>query len=85
MVHRSIFLLPSYHCWQITTVLLRAKWHFQQFVVGIYCKIEIEWLQFLRYQLSTLRVDCYQDLCEAILDGDPMNVGCKVILPSTFT
>ena len=34
-----------------------------------------------------LRADCYQDLWDTILDGDgdPNNVGCRIILPSTFT
>ena len=30
---------------------------------------------------------CYQDLRDAIIDGDgdPSNVGCRIILPSMFT
>ena len=72
---------------QNMSVLLRAKRLFQQYLVDAYCKIETERLQFLRREQTTLRADCYQDLRDAILDrdGDPNNVGRRIILPSTFT
>ena len=72
---------------QYVSVLLRAKRLFQQFLVDAYCKIETERLQFLRHEQKTLRADCYQDLRDAIIDGDgdPSNVGRRIILPSTFT
>ena len=72
---------------QNVSFLLRAKRLFQQFLVDAYCKIETERLQFLRREQTALRADCYQDLRDAILegDGDPRNVGRRVILPSTFT
>ena len=60
---------------------------FQQYLVDAYCKIETERLQFLRREQTALRADCYQDLRDAILDGDvdPSNVGRRIVLPSTFT
>ena len=72
---------------QNVSVLLRAKRLFQQYLVDAYCKIETERLQFLRREQTALRADCYQDLRDAILDGDgdPNNVGRRIILPSTFT
>ena len=72
---------------QNVSVLLRAKWLFKQFFVDAYCMIETKWLKFLRLEQTTLRADCYQDLHDVILDsdGDPRNVGRRVILPSTFT
>lgn len=72
---------------QNVCVLLRAKRLFQQFLVDTYCKIETEWLQFLRREQEALHADCYQDLRDSILDGDgdPCNVGHRIILPSTFT
>ena len=72
---------------QNISVLLRAKWLFQQYLVDAYCKIETERLQFLRREQTALRADCYQDLRDAILDGDgdPNNVGRRIILPSSFT
>ena len=43
-------------------------------------------LQFLRLEQDHLRADNYRDLQDAIVnqDGDPKNVGQKVILPTTF-
>ena len=72
---------------QSVSVLLRAKQLFQQYLVDAYCKIETERLQFLRREQTALWTDCYQDLWDAILDGDgdPNNVGSKIILPCTFT
>jgi len=75
------------------SVLLRAKRLFQQFLVDVYCKIEAEQLQFLRHvqflrrKQKALCADCNQDLRDAIIDGDgdPNNVGHRIILPSTFT
>ena len=72
---------------QSVCVLLRAKRLFQQYLVDAYCKIETEQLQFLRHEQTALRADCYQDLRDVILDGDgnPSNIGSRIILPSTFT
>ena len=72
---------------QNVSVLLRAKRLFQQYLVDAYCKIETERLHFLRREQTVLRADCYQDFWDAILDrdGDPNNVGRRIILPSTFT
>ena len=72
---------------QNVSVLLKGKRLFQQYLVDTYCKIEMERLQFLRHEQTTLRADCYQDLRDAILDGDgdPNNVGHRIILPATFT
>ena len=67
------------------SVLLRAKRLFQQYLVDAYCKIETKQLQFLRHEQTSVRADCYQDLWDAILDGDgdPSNVGRMIVLPST--
>ena len=50
-------------------------------------QIETERLQFLRCDQIALRADCYQDLRDSIIDrdGDPSNVGRRIILPLTFT
>ena len=59
---------------------------FQQFLVDAHCKIETERLQFLIHEQKALHADCYQDLRDAIVDGDGNgNPGHKIILPSTFT
>ena len=53
----------------------------------MYAKIECERLQFLTRELSTQKADNYRDLRDALYstDGDPRNVGQRVILPATFT
>ena len=58
----------------------------QQFMVDVSAKIETERLQYLREE-SALRADNYKELHGAIVagDGDPRNVGQKVVLPATFT
>ena len=55
---------------QNVSVLLRAKRLFHQFLVDVYCRIETERLQFLRREQKTLRADCYQDLRDAVTDGN---------------
>ena len=52
------------------SVLLWANRLFQQYLVDVYCKIETEQLQFLRCKQTALTADCYQDLRDAILEGD---------------
>ena len=49
-------------------------------------KIESKRLQFLRKEQDHLIADIYKDLREPIVnqDGDPKNVGRKVIMPGTF-
>ena len=71
---------------QNVSILFRAKHLFQQFLIDAYCKIETECLYFLKCEQTVLKADCYQDLCHVILDGDgdPRNVGCRIILPCTF-
>ena len=54
--------------------------------VDAYAKIESERLQYLRREQGGLRADSYRDLWETIVnqDGDPRNVGQKVVLPAIF-
>ena len=67
--------------------LLLARRPLQQFFVDVYAKIESERLQFLRREQKSLRAENYKELHDAIVsgDGDPRNVGQKVVLPATFT
>ena len=56
-------------------------------MMEVYAKIETERLQHLRREQSDLRADNYEEPHDAIVagDGDPKNVGQKVVLPVTFT
>ena len=60
---------------------------FQQYLVDAYCKIETERLQFLRREQQTLRAESYTSLRDSLLaaDGDPRQVGQRVVLPATYT
>ena len=66
--------------------LIKARRLFQQYLVDSYCKIETERLQFLWREQAKFRADCYKDLRDTLLatDGDPRNVGKRVVLPATF-
>ena len=56
--------------------LHRHKSLFQQFVVGMYVKIESECLNFIRFSQARLRADEYIHLRDAIrTDGNAENVG----------
>ena len=56
-------------------------------MVDVYAKIENERLQHLRREQSALHADSYKELHDAIVagDGDPRNIGQKVVIPATFT
>ena len=81
---RKLNAMVYYHYYimirQNASVLLQAKWLFQQYLVDAYCKIETERLQFLRREQTALRADCYQDLLDTILaqDGNRIN-GSEII------
>ncbi|KAL8573081.1 hypothetical protein ACOMHN_010510 [Nucella lapillus] len=59
---------------------------FQQLIVDWYCKTETEKLMFIRREQKTLRADSYQSLHDTLCenDGDPNNIGQRIVLPSTF-
>ncbi|KAL8621594.1 hypothetical protein ACOMHN_026265 [Nucella lapillus] len=59
---------------------------FQQLIVDWYCKTETERLMFIRREQKTLRADSYQSLHDTLCenDGDPNNIGQRIVLPSTF-
>ena len=67
--------------------LLQMRRLFQQFLVDVYCKVETEWLDWIRRKQKTLHADDYVNLCDSLFagDGDPHNVGQRVVLPATYT
>ena len=78
----------SYHIMvRVGNHLLKLKRLFQQILVDAYCKIETERLSFLRREQRTLRADNYTSLHDNLVinDGDPQNVGQRVVLPATYT
>ena len=67
--------------------LLRLGRLFQQFLVDAFCKIEAANIGFIAREQKALRADNYANLHDNLIlnDGDPRNVGQRVILPATFT
>ena len=62
---------------------------FQQYIVDMYAKIELERLNYIRNHQTHLRVEVYQGLADAVQNSDSQvdgaNIGKKMILPSSFT
>lgn len=60
---------------------------FNMYLVDMYAKIEIERLNFIRYNQCKLRVDNYIHLLQDSInnDIDPKDIGQLVVLPSSFT
>jgi hypothetical protein len=67
--------------------VLQMRRLFQQFLVDVYCKIETERLGWIRREQKTLRADDYISLRDNLMasDGDPRNIGQRVVLPATYT
>ena len=80
----------QFYSFQIITrpgnYILLARKLFQQFLVDIFAKIETERLLYIRREQKRLRVDSYGALRDAFHtgDGDPQNVGQRIVLPSSF-
>lgn len=80
----------QYYCFHLFTrpgnFILLARRLLQQFTVDSYAKIETERLQFLCREQRQLRADNYNQLRDTFLhqDGNPGNVGQKVILRVTY-
>ena len=67
--------------------LLKLRRLLQYILVDAYCKIETSNLRFLQYEQKALRADNYANLHDNLIanDGDPDNVGQRIVLPATFT
>lgn len=55
---------------------------YHQFICDQYSKIELERLNFIRFNQSTLRASNYKGLTDTGLDGESQ--GVPIVLPSTF-
>jgi hypothetical protein len=63
--------------------LLRAGRLFQEYVVDQWAKVEGQRLNWYRHNQATIRADTYQNLHDAVADGDN-RMGTKIILPPSF-
>ena len=67
-------------------IVLRACSLSHQFLVDAYAKMEAERMSFIRKSQKKLRADSYANLRDTLNRGDDVvNIGRKVILPSSFT
>lgn len=58
---------------------------FQQYIVDAYCEVEENNLNFLRFHQKELRAENYEVLSIQLSADEPVRVGRRVILPSSFT
>ncbi|KAK9053094.1 hypothetical protein SSX86_029724 [Deinandra increscens subsp. villosa] len=90
---RQNVTMREYYCYMIhqredeTSTLLRGGRLFQQYLVDAYTAIEEQRLKWVRNNQKDLRVELYNNLCDAVTRGDTRAdaVGQRIVLPSTFT
>ncbi|GJS36348.1 DNA helicase [Tanacetum coccineum] len=60
---------------------------FQQYVVGVFCVVEQNRLDFIRKKQNDIRADCFSGLYDAISRGERngYKVGGRIIIPMSFT
>eukprot|EP00501_MAST-03F_sp_TOSAG23-6_P001966 GSMAST32.ASY1.ANO1.2050.1 assembled CDS len=56
---------------------------YQQWIVDQWVKIEEGRLNYLRFNQKQIKAELYQELEEAIADGDAHNAGRRIVLPAT--
>ena len=67
------------------TIILKCRRLFHQYAVGMYVKVEMERLKFIKLNLAKLRSEEYIHLRDVInTDGNGQNVGRITILPATY-
>ena len=69
------------------SVLFWAGRLFQQYVVDSFVACETTALDWLRRNQDKIRADVYNGLCDTLIrqDVSPVDLGCRIILPSSFT
>nr|XP_043618055.1 uncharacterized protein LOC122589793 [Erigeron canadensis] len=69
------------------TTLLRGGRLYQQYLVDSYTAVEEEQLRYTRNHQAELRVDLYNNVCDAVTKGDTRAdaVGKRIVLPTSFT
>ncbi|KAK9049518.1 hypothetical protein SSX86_021980 [Deinandra increscens subsp. villosa] len=90
---RKCLTMREYYCYiihprqnQWNTVLQGGRL-FQQFLVDAYTAVEEQRLGWTRNNQSTLRVELYNNICDAVTRGDTRAdaIGQRIVLPSSFT
>lgn len=64
----------------------RAGFLLQEFIVDMWAAAEHSRLEWIRNNQKSIRAELYSGLMDALREGlEPSSIGCKVILPSSFT
>ncbi|XP_071729024.1 uncharacterized protein [Rutidosis leptorrhynchoides] len=71
----------------VYSLMLRMGRLFQQYVVMVYCSIELNRMDYIRHKQKDIRNEYLSGLYDAIDRGDQTgaNVGSRTILPASFT
>ncbi|XP_071691472.1 uncharacterized protein [Rutidosis leptorrhynchoides] len=69
------------------SLMLRLGRLFQQYIVTVYCSIELDRMDYIRKKQKDIRKDYISGLYDAIIRGDQTSsdVGSRTILPASFT
>ena len=65
-------------------IIMKSRRLMQQYAVDQWAKIESSRMQWVKSNQKTIRAEKYQGLYDAIMEGEMVNVGRKVILPPTI-
>ncbi|KAK9050820.1 hypothetical protein SSX86_030210 [Deinandra increscens subsp. villosa] len=85
--NEGVLLLHVHERQNEWSTLLRGGRLFQQYLVDAYTTIEEQRLRWTRNNQSDLRVELYNNICDAVTRGDikAPAVGQRIVLPSSFT
>ncbi|GKA62617.1 DNA helicase [Tanacetum coccineum] len=83
----AYYTYQLYHRINQYNLIFRGGWLFQQYVVGVFCCVEQNWLDFVRKKQSDIRGDYLSGVYDAISRGEQEGheVGGQIILPMSFT
>ncbi|XP_071738788.1 uncharacterized protein [Rutidosis leptorrhynchoides] len=85
--------MNMFYCYQLHdrfnsySLMLRLGRLFQQYVITVYCSIELDRMDYIRKKRKDIRKDYLSGLYDAISRGDQnsSDVGSRTILPASFT
>nr|XP_043630456.1 uncharacterized protein LOC122601784 [Erigeron canadensis] len=90
---RNCLTMREFYCYRIHyrpnegTTLLRGGRLYQQYLVDSYTAVEEQRLRYVRTHQPELRVELYDNVCDAVTRGDTnaKALGQRIVLPATFT
>ncbi|XP_071739897.1 uncharacterized protein [Rutidosis leptorrhynchoides] len=91
--NRGYLTMREFYCYRIQqwenegTTILRGGRLFQQYLVDAYTAVKEQRLKWLRNHQNELRIDLYNNMCDAVTRGDTRAtaIGRQIILPSSHT